>query len=285
MFLRVDENKTELFEILAQRISELPNTDKQIITTFRNEVLCNQNRQQANLSPCSHEESDTRIILHLADAAKSEYDRIMLRTVDTDVVVLAITYSYTGSVLGTGKHFRYLGAHCIAKTLGPDKSSVLPLFHAFTGCDTVSAFHGKGKKSAWDTWTAYGELTCAFAVMMDPVHAVHFDVFMPVIQRFVAVIHDRTSSSETLDAARLHILHRRGTNRGYSSDRGCIVTAYKESYISRRIDMVKRFSTKTRLSKPWWLWVDHKEWPTVGTSVDDTSRSSRFLPRTCTLHV
>ena len=212
MFLRVDENKTELFEFLAQRMSELPNTDKQIITTFKNEVLCNQNRQQANLSPCSHEEADTRIILHFADAAKSGYDRILLRTVDTDVVVLAIAYTYTASeiwiVLGTGKHFRYIGVHCIAKTLGPDKSSVLPLFHAFTGCDTDSAFHGKGKKSAWDTWTTYGELTCAFAVMMDPVHAVHFDVVMPVIQRFVAVMHDRTSSSEILDEARLHLLHK-----------------------------------------------------------------------------
>ena len=95
MFLRVDENKTKLFEFLAQRISELPNTAKQIITTFRNEVLCNQNHQQANLSPCSHEEADTRIILNLADEAKSGYDRILLRTGDTDVVVLAITYYYT----------------------------------------------------------------------------------------------------------------------------------------------------------------------------------------------
>ena len=169
-----------MFEFLAQRITELPNTDKQIVTTFGNEVLCNQNRQQANLLPCSHEESDTRIILHLADGAKSGYDRTMLRTVDTDVVVLAITYYYTVPAsetliaFGTGKHFRYIGAHCIAKTFGPDKSSVLPLFHAFTGCDAVSVFHGKGKKSAWGTWTAYGELTDAFAVMMDPVQAVHF---------------------------------------------------------------------------------------------------------------
>ena len=64
---------------------------------------------------------------------------------------------------------------------GTGKPSVVSLFHAFTGCDTVSAFHGKGKKSAWYTWTAYGELTDAFAVMMDSVQAVHFDVFTPVI--------------------------------------------------------------------------------------------------------
>ena len=81
MLSRVDENKTELFEFLAQLISEQPNTDKQIIMTFRNEVLCNQKRQQVNLSPCSHEEADTRIILHLAA-----------------VVVLAITYRVQYSI-------------------------------------------------------------------------------------------------------------------------------------------------------------------------------------------
>ena len=103
-----------------------------------------------------------------------------------------------------GQTFQIHRAHCIAKTLGPEKSSVLSLFHAFTGCGTFSAFHGKCKRSAWDTWTAYDEPTDAFAVMMDPVQAVHFDVFMPVIQRFVVVMYDRTSSSETLDEARLH---------------------------------------------------------------------------------
>ena len=89
------------------------------------------------------------------------------------MVVLDITYYYMYTVpaseiwiaFGTGKHFGYIGARCIAKTVGPEKSSVLPLFHAFTGCNTVSAFHGKSQKSAWDTWTAYSELTDAFAVV------------------------------------------------------------------------------------------------------------------------
>ena len=156
MFLRVDENKTELFEFLAHCIHEQPITDKQIVTTFRTEILCNSILPQSNLSPCSHKEADTRMILHLADAAKAGYNRILAQTVDTDVVVLAVCYYYTVPAseiwiaFGTGKHLRYIGAHVIAKAFGPEKSSVLALFHAFTGCDTVSSFHGKGKKSAWD---------------------------------------------------------------------------------------------------------------------------------------
>ena len=39
---------------------------------------------------------------------------------------------------GTGKHLRYIPAHEIATSLGAEKAQALPMFHAFTGCDTVS---------------------------------------------------------------------------------------------------------------------------------------------------
>ena len=85
---------------------------KQISTTLRNHVLCNLDRQLSNMSPCSHEEADSRMILHLADATKSGHDRIMIRTVDKDVAVLAVTYFYSVPAsekwiaFGTGRHFR-----------------------------------------------------------------------------------------------------------------------------------------------------------------------------------
>jgi len=45
-------------------------------------------------------------------------------------------------------------AHSVATikhSMGPigSKSRVLPVFHPLTGCDTRSAFVGKGNKSAW----------------------------------------------------------------------------------------------------------------------------------------
>ena len=36
-------------------------------------------------------------------------------------------------------------------------------FHGFTGC--VSAFFGKGKKSAWETWQKLPEVTFAFQLL------------------------------------------------------------------------------------------------------------------------
>ena len=142
---------------------------KHVGTTFRNVVLCNNGGQKPNLSPCSHEECDTRSILHLAVAVSSGYSRIMGRTVDTDVVVHAVTYFCTMQVseiwiaFDTGMYFRHIGVQGIAKTFGIERASVLHLFTAFTGCDIVSTFQGKGKKSAWDTWMAYVKLTDVFA--------------------------------------------------------------------------------------------------------------------------
>ena len=42
--------------------------------------------------------------------------------------------------LGTVKKFRFILVHDISLSLGPDKSQA-PMFHAYTGCDTVSSFN------------------------------------------------------------------------------------------------------------------------------------------------
>ena len=92
-------------------------------------------------------------MVHAADAVKSGHRRILIRTVDTDVVVLAVWMAQElheaidelWLAIGTGKSFRYIAAHKLAASLGPDKSKALPVFHAITGCDTVSSFAGRGK--------------------------------------------------------------------------------------------------------------------------------------------
>jgi len=43
---------------------------------------------------------------------------------------------------------RWIQIHEISNALGPQTLGV-PFSHAFTGCDTESAFRGKGKRTAW----------------------------------------------------------------------------------------------------------------------------------------
>jgi len=63
---------------------------------------------------------------------------------------------------GTGRNFSYIHINVIAQTLGKENSTALPVFYSFTGCDTVSAFLGKGKKSGWTAWKSYPKVTNAF---------------------------------------------------------------------------------------------------------------------------
>ena len=63
------------------------------------------------------------MILHAGDAGRCGFQRITIRTVDTDVVVLAVScvrlFNITELWLafGTGKHLLFIPAHEIADSL------------------------------------------------------------------------------------------------------------------------------------------------------------------------
>ena len=48
--------------------------------------------------------------------------------------------------IGSGNTLQYMAAHQIEAHLGSEKSCALPLFHALTGCDTMSVFARHGNK-------------------------------------------------------------------------------------------------------------------------------------------
>ncbi len=206
-FLRIDENKVELFSFLAMKIAA-KETEKQIVSTHRTDVFCTQPRDVAGLAPCTHEEADTRMLLHVEDAVKQGYTKVSVRTVDTDVVVLAVTAAQRLNIdelwvaFATGRSFRFLAAHEIAKTLGPNKCRALPFFHAFTGCDTVSCFGGRGKKTAWETWKSDDGVTAAFGALSATPNSTTIDECIAPLQRFVVLLYDRTSSQEHVNDAR-----------------------------------------------------------------------------------
>ena len=60
----------------------------------------------SDLSSCTHEETDTRRLLHAADATKCGLTKTMLRTVDADVVVIAVStlYHVVEMCLSLGSH-------------------------------------------------------------------------------------------------------------------------------------------------------------------------------------
>ena len=60
------------------------------------------------------------------------------------------------------KDLHYVPAHKISASLGPRKALALPVFYAFTGCDTVSPFAHVGKKTAWKVWETQDDVTVSF---------------------------------------------------------------------------------------------------------------------------
>ena len=89
----------------------------------------------------------------------------MISTDNSDVLVLAIAavdgihIDELWVAFATGKSFP---AHEIALSLGPEKSNALFFLHAFSGCDTVSSFAGRRKKTAWEICKICVEVTPAF---------------------------------------------------------------------------------------------------------------------------
>lgn len=215
-FLRVDSNKYELFMFLSEALLKgFDLNDKQLVITNGEAVLSKPPLvDSSSLAPCSHEEADSRIMRHASHAVSYNHHKLLIRSVDTDDVVLAVARAQQLPLIdelwiafGTGKSFQYLPAHEIAAGLGPEKAQVLPMFHALTGCDTVSSFAGHGKKTAWAVWKVFPELTNALLKLSSAPSYVPEDV-MSTLEKFVILIYDRTSSCTYIDKARKKLFMR-----------------------------------------------------------------------------
>ena len=208
-FLRLEENKDELFSFLSECMKSYNASGKVIVST-QGELVNTAGhialQDIETLQPCSHEEADTRIILHVLHCAKQGYKRISIRTVDTDIVVLAVGHVQSLNVdelwvdFGVRNHRRYIAAHALANILN-EKAKALMLFHAITGCDTVSGFRGRGKKTAWTAWLSYPEVTETFLTLLSTPVEIDESI-LEKIQRFIVVMYSKTCSLTSVNEAR-----------------------------------------------------------------------------------
>ena len=106
---------------------------------------------QWHLTECTHEEADTRLILHARQLGTATLR--VIRSPDTDVAVLA--YCYTSQVqarllfrIGTNARRCYVDINALAKiTYGHAVYHTLHGLHTFSGCNSTSAFVGSSKKT------------------------------------------------------------------------------------------------------------------------------------------
>ena len=125
-----NDNKTDLFYFLADKIVERCQG-----TVVREEgVVSSQLISLEGMAPCNHEEADSRLFLHARHAVEQGHTSLIIKACDTDVQKLWVAF-------GLGSNLRWIPIYDTRRSIGNVKSKGIPFFHAFTGCDVVSAFH------------------------------------------------------------------------------------------------------------------------------------------------
>ena len=98
----------------------------------------------------TQEEANTRVSLHAAHAASAVYRAVVITSDDTDVFVLSLAFKgFITCPMFVKRSQQTRTAHMdvsrIVRLLGSELCRSLPGLHAFTGCDSVSAFSGKAR--------------------------------------------------------------------------------------------------------------------------------------------
>ena len=92
--------------------------------------------------------------------------------------------------------------------MGQEKVEGILFFHAFTCCDTVSAFHNKGKKTAWQIWDTYPEASPVFSKLSQYLLKGE-DGDLEILEKFVILMYNRSSTAATMDEVSLDMLARK----------------------------------------------------------------------------
>ena len=131
----------------------------------------------------------------------------MVDTTDTGVVVIAVAVSsilQNSEVWIAFEHdnkLRCIPCHQIANKLGTNASSGLLFFHAVSGCDTVSAFRGVGKKTARAIWCSMSHLDHIFARLSHAPKQI-FTEDLKQLGRVVVLLYQRTPPLSRVNDAR-----------------------------------------------------------------------------------
>ena len=158
-FLSRISNKTNLIAFIVSEWRKVQCRDmlweKVLYATVDDKCykITSQGSMEEQALQCHQEEADGRLLLHVSHAARQGYQAVVICSEDTDVFILSLAFhAEVGAALfqkcGTKTRRRVVDISKVAATVGEGVCKALIGMHAYTGCDTVSAFAGKGKAKA-----------------------------------------------------------------------------------------------------------------------------------------
>ena len=273
-FISMEQNKVDLIQFLTQqllvRAESLP-LEKEINIaggcTDPQKVVSSQGKDLDHLFS-TQEEADTKMILHAQDAAKDGYKRVEIISRDTDVLVLLVFHSGAGQEIwmraGTSRKPFNIPVHMIK--LSAKEISALPAFHAITGCDSTSQFHGHGKKSAWKTFQTHHELLQG-----------HADGDLASAEVFVVKLYNASSGTKCINSLRLEMFHKVNDPEKLPPTKDALVLHLKRSQYQTSV-----WHTATT-AKPDLPPIEEHGWQVnPDKTVDPILMSKNSVPEVCT---
>ena len=167
--IKTKENFQKFFknEVLAEVLFQNCTKANTVCTKGIN-ALYSTSLPTEQVSPCKHEEADTRLLVHVNDIVHSGLKRDTTVCTDTDVFVIALNVFYGMSItelwieFRSAKNCRWLLIHTIAEQLG---EKTCRNYHSGIHLLVVIQYLlllGKEKKTAWETWNSFPETTSCF---------------------------------------------------------------------------------------------------------------------------
>ena len=292
VFLQDTDNKIELIKFLTDTIvnAQIP-PGKELLVTAGVETIAN--GMIGSFPLCHQEEADTRMVFHLLDALKAGSTTCMVRTVDTDVICILIGKFHSLQELcqqlsiwvafGTGKKFMYLSINEIVDGIGRDKAEALPAFHAFTGCDCVSSFFGRGKRTAWEAWRCLPDVTGAFQqIMKYPFCSISEESgLFKLLEHFTVIIYDKTSNLKSVNKCRRTLFCQRGKSmENIPPSKAALLQHAKRAIYQAGIWATADQSQDDLPSPAFWGWtMSCGTWKPYWTSLQHASKACRELIR------
>ena len=161
LFLMNDHNKTQLAQILSDVwsdndfASQLIQRKLVVVVEGHAYMLSTDDgttikKSEITSLRSTQEETDTRIILYCLYGQEIGYEVIRIRSPDSDVLFIALHHASDLEVTllfdtGSGNKKRLVNVTELARGYGRQFCSAVMALHAFTHCDTTSAFKGVGK--------------------------------------------------------------------------------------------------------------------------------------------
>ncbi|XP_031342147.1 uncharacterized protein LOC116180846 [Photinus pyralis] len=153
-----------------------------------------------HLSGSTHEEADTRMVLHTVHA---EADNAVVLVRDTDVLLLYVHHfakmkpSKVWIMSGTARDRNFIPIHDICEKLSPEQKHNLLAFHAITGCDSTSKIASITKRNAWKFFKGH---TCSLLEGLGSIPLT--DQVVANAEEFVIQLYKVSTEIKTGDAAR-----------------------------------------------------------------------------------